>query len=95
MRGKQARAATALGLLIGWSVMGSNSAWSHGGSHSDPPPSGGHTVMDALDVLPIHNATAPRTTRGAYEVWLSDQVNSRGISAATPLGTHGLSLIHI
>ncbi|MFM9072972.1 MAG: hypothetical protein ACKOOC_06180 [Cyanobium sp.] len=87
--GRRARAATAFGLLIAWSAMGSNSAWSHGGSHSDPPSSGGQTVIDGLDALPILNPSSSRATRGSYEVWLSDQANTRGISAATPLGSHG------
>jgi hypothetical protein len=87
-RGRHARAAKALGFLIGWSAMGSNSAWSHGGGHSDPPSSGGQTVIDGLDALPLY-PSASQATRGAYEVWLSDQANTRGISAATPLGSHG------
>jgi hypothetical protein len=33
--------------------------------------------------------SAPTTYETAYEVWVSDQANTQGITAATPTGTHG------
>jgi len=53
-----------------------------GSDHHDN--SAGGSVFDL-----IHSLAAVPRTRGSYEVWLSDQANTQGISLASPNGTHG------
>ncbi len=64
-------------------------ALSDGADHAEPSPPDSGTIHDHLDHLPIvHSSDAP-VTRGAYEVWLSDQANTIGIGPDTTTGTHG------
>lgn len=79
--------ASLLSLCLGWSGMGAGSAWSHGGSHSDSGTPDGGTVIDGMEELPVFKPSSARPTRGAYEVWLSDQANTNGISSTNPNGT--------
>lgn len=75
---------------VGWAtLLTCGPALSHGGSHSEPSPPDNGTINDHFGQLPILNPTPTWVTRGSYEVWLSDQANTMGISSSIPFGTHG------
>lgn len=81
-------ACTVLG--VGWfALLNCGPVLSHGGSHQDPSPPDNGTIIDHINQLPLPNPSPPRITRGSYEVWLSDQANTMGISSTSPNGTHG------
>jgi hypothetical protein len=90
-RPKHWKTSIARALCVGWSSMlACGPAFSHGGeSHADPLPPGSGTINDQVGQLPILNPTPAWVTRGSYEVWLSDQSNTMGISSTSPTGTHG------
>lgn len=78
-------------LCVGWmTTLFCGPALSHGGEpHSNPLPPDPGTINDQFGQLPILNSTPTWVTRGSYEVWLSDQSNTMGISSISPTGTHG------
>ncbi len=77
-------------LFITWlSLLACDPALAHGGGHNEPSPIVDGTVLDHLDQLPLLPSGTPWVTQGSYEVWLSDQANSLGITSGTPSGTHG------
>jgi len=60
----------------------SSASWADdsGGHHHD---GGGNSSG------PLPGFNQVRTTRGSFEVWLSDQANTVGLSLSSPTGTHG------
>ncbi|MEB3259950.1 MAG: hypothetical protein VKP63_04900 [Cyanobacteriota bacterium] len=61
----------------------------HGDGHSEPSPIDDGTVLDHLDQFPILQPGSPWITRGSYEIWLSDQANTLGLTSTSPTGSHG------
>lgn len=88
-RSRRSSLAFVLLLCLGWVVLGPDPAGAHGGGLSDPPTPDHEIDEDHHDPGPNTKPILPRKTRGAYEVWLSDQANTMGITALIPNGTHG------
>ncbi|MEB3171075.1 MAG: hypothetical protein VKK43_06855 [Synechococcaceae cyanobacterium] len=61
-------------------------AFAHGGN--DHGSEGGQRPGDGTELLTIQPRAIPRT-RGLYEVWLSDQANTGGLSLTAPNGSYG------
>jgi hypothetical protein len=84
------RAPLAHALCLLWlPALGVTPAWSHGADHAESSPPDTGTIDDHLNPLPIPHPPAASSTRGAYEVWLSDQANTLGIGPDSTTGTHG------
>jgi hypothetical protein len=63
-------------------------AFAHGANHSEDLPSDEELILDPHDPATLQSLIIP-PTRGDYEVWMSDQANTLGITPTTPTGTHG------